>query len=654
MSIRSWRGTSVILLVAIFIAVLVVPSLADVVRVQPVPALDDLTDVTITGVSNNDTVVWNATLSQWINSSILDVVQSDLSALQDDVTTLQGLVSSLSSNVSDLEATVAAINSTIENIEADITALNSSITSMQGDISTLQSDVSTLQSDVSTLQSDVSTLQSDVSTLQSDVSTLQSDVSALQSTVSSLQTQVDGIASNVTALQDTVANLELDDLVDVDASSPSNDDVLIYNSTSSTWENEVFGGSSLWEVSGGDTQLISADDIDFQGYKAIALVCDNGATVPAAPTRGQWFLHTPAGRNVLMQYDGSNWIAIISMGAMTVYVDKTDGTDDLAHGTGVDGDAFATLQYAVNCIPGLYSGNVIIYANDEDYAEYLIVDGKKPTGDYTIKIYGTLTELETVSSATVATGSGATQGTVTKTGAFAGDSYANKLCYFVTDAAYRLIDSHTDDVLTLVGLAPSSTAQDVKIYDWGTATHRIDIRTGQYGVYFYDFKLYTGQALKTEVYSELELTRCSFTVGVFYWHQGNIVFDYCYLTAAQPATLAIQRSGFAKFRGSKICNTYDLGRCLWLTQGARLDLLFGSILDGDAGGGNKATYGIVADTNSVAQTYTAVSQGYCRIRNCDTGIYACEGGQVKYTSTIQYSGNGVDETAIAASYGYID
>jgi len=119
-------------------------------------------------------------------------------------------------------------------------------------------------------------------------------------------------------------------------------------------------------------------DLDFATYKAVAMTCDNGATVPTspAPVAGQWFLHTPTGRKVLMQYDGSNWINLASIGTMTVYVDKTDGTDSIDKGGAVDAGAFASVQYAVDRIPGLYGGNVIIYINAEAYDETVTIQGK--------------------------------------------------------------------------------------------------------------------------------------------------------------------------------------------------------------------------------------------------------------------------------------
>jgi hypothetical protein len=65
-------------------------------------------------------------------------------------------------------------------------------TSTGADLITLQSDVDALEVDVSALQNDVSVLQSDVDALEVDVSALQNDVSVLQSNqVLTKQTIVD-------------------------------------------------------------------------------------------------------------------------------------------------------------------------------------------------------------------------------------------------------------------------------------------------------------------------------------------------------------------------------------------------------------------------------------------------------------------------------
>lgn len=410
----------------------------------------------------------------------------------------------------------------------------------------------------------------------------------------------------------------------------------------------------LWEIDGSETELIAASDVDFQKYKAIAMVCDNGATLPASANTGQWFLHTPTGRNILYQYDGSNWGSIISIGSMTVYVDKTDGTDDLNHGIAVDGDAFATVQYAADCIPGLFGGSVTININSESYTEAVVVRGKKAIGDYIITLQGTLSLQESATAVSMIAGSGATQGTLTDTGAFAGDSYANLLLHVATLDEYRIIDSHTDDVITITGVFSGAGAYVWTVYDWATTIQRIQLAPTQAGVYLNDIKISGAAPVLSGKYSELTLTRCSILVGSTQWIEGLMDCYQCYGTGAVWATFAVAAGGHLTIWYSKICCTSDTGNCIKLAYGGVIYLRFGSILDGDAGGGNRATRGAYATTNSVSSFYAAVAQGYNRVRNCDTGIYSEKGSVCVDTVSNQYSGNGNNEDPDAASFGYID
>src|SRR3990172_7738774 len=84
-----------------------------------------------------------------------------------------------------------------------------------------------------------------------------------------------------------------------------------------------------WSVSGHSVD----GNVDFAGKKAIAMACDKGATLPSPALEG-FFRHTPIGRDILMFYNGSSWIPIISLGAMTIYVDGTNGTDSQNKGFG--------------------------------------------------------------------------------------------------------------------------------------------------------------------------------------------------------------------------------------------------------------------------------------------------------------------------------
>src|SRR3990172_4336 len=131
------------------------------------------------------------------------------------------------------------------------------------------------------------------------------------------------------------------------------------------------GGGSLEQARAVGNVL--AGDVDFATYKAVALACDNGATLPTSPVTGQWFLHTPTGRKILMMYDGSAWQPVWNMGSATMYVNGTSGTDSQDKGFGTGTDAFNTIQFAVNQIAGLVGGNILIYISGGTYAENVIV-----------------------------------------------------------------------------------------------------------------------------------------------------------------------------------------------------------------------------------------------------------------------------------------
>lgn len=400
------------------------------------------------------------------------------------------------------------------------------------------------------------------------------------------------------------------------------------------------GGSALTE--GTTNEAI----IQLDQNKANSDVISSGIVFPSSPSTGQLFLHAPTGRKILYQYDGSTWQPLISYGTMSLYVDTASGTDDTSHGTGAGSSAFATLQYAVDTIPGLFSGNVTVSVASGTYSEDVIIRGKQPTGNYDITINGTLSLQETASSATVAAGTGATRGTVTKVGQFAGDSYAGLLAYFATDDSYRLISSHTDDVLTLVGTAPSSTTQDVSVYGWDTIITSITLAAGQTAININDCKLSkAGIPFNTNYYSDFLMQRChlvrsSGDYAAYIWG-GSGTISTCYTSGGvrvRSAALVVWYSSIGNNSG-----TYgflvQFNASLTVTNGCEIDSVSNGIL---------CAQGAQTGTTGVAST------GYNRITNCTTGIYADRGGQVTGTTNNQYSGNSTDENGVAASYGYVD
>lgn len=239
-------------------------------------------------------------------------------------------------------------------------------------------------------------------------------------------------------------------------------------------------------------------DINFATYKAIALACDNGATLPTspAPVTGQWFLHTPTGRKVLMMYDGSAWQPIWNMGAATMYVDPT-GTDSQNKGYGTGANAFATIQFAVNQIAGLVGGNVIINVAGGTYTENVVIQGKAFTGTYHIKLIGAVaTVLAEIQNANITSNT-----TIGKsTASWTVNAYAKKMVRLSggTGAGkIGIIQSNTATTLTIYGswdrlnsfldtsinaTQPDATT-DFIIEDWATSiVGSISVLAGQKSV----------------------------------------------------------------------------------------------------------------------------------------------------------------------------
>ncbi len=400
-----------------------------------------------------------------------------------------------------------------------------------------------------------------------------------------------------------------------------------------------------------DGSVALAGNLDFAEYKAIALVCDNGSTVPAAPTKGQWFLHTPTGRTVLLIYDGSNWIPIISLGTMTVYVDGTDGTDSIDYGGAVDAGAFKTVQYVINAIPGTITGNVVIYIAAGTYSETVTIRGKVPTGDYTIKIYGTLTESASSTAESKVAGTGATQGTLTDTGAFG--SYDNKLVYITAKDEYRIIDSDTADVITIVGTFTDATNLAYKIYDWGTIVTKFFIYNGFCDVYLYDMSIpgTSSFSVYVDLNSSGRVYRCNCAMRVTALTMSFIQVAYSYVAMTASYTIQVVGSARCLFDYSKAVTSSASGIVLSCSDVSLVQIRRGSILDGASGA---TAVGFEVFNAAAGKTTETAGNGYIRIRNCNIGISSYQGGQVTGTANNQYSGNTADESATAASYGYID
>ena len=379
----------------------------------------------------------------------------------------------------------------------------------------------------------------------------------------------------------------------------------------------------------------------------------SGTTLPSSPVAGQWFLHTPTGRKVLMMYNGSSWTPIISLGNMTLYVDGASGTDNQNKGYGTGANAFATIQYAINQIPGQYSGNVAIYVASGTYNELPTIRGKYPTGNYTITFYGAeSTTNYTISTSTA--GSNEVWATLTVSGAgWTTNEHVGKFLY-CSGESYRPIVSNTSDTITVVGVYSSAPTGSFTLMTLQTQVYGFVVACDN--VSFYSFKLtspsnhciYLQNARNVNIYSSYLLANS--TIAVRFENSVGIV-ERCYVLL-NGNTTNIYLNGLSNL---------TLKKCIVKQQstksGTGMEISYSSYLSFGYAANliNNFDYGIKIGSNSNAFLFITVSSsGKPIISNNTYGLYVSAGGQAIYTNTsyIYYAGNTTDRYADATSYGY--
>lgn len=399
----------------------------------------------------------------------------------------------------------------------------------------------------------------------------------------------------------------------------------------------------------------SAADGEYARFTANGIegVAVTGATLPNANTMVGYFIHSPTGRSILYFSNGTTWTPIISIGSMTVYVDKTDGTDDANHGTAVDADAFKTVQYAVNMIPGSFGGNVNIYVNGETYNETVTIQGKNPTGNYSINLYGTLTSHETHAQTASVQGATTTFGSISDTtnDPFAG--HANDLLYSSNNAEYRVIDSVTTEVATICQYWTAAPSGNYIIYQWSTTITALVIKSGQVAVNAYDCYFYgAGVALTTEAGSIGNFYRCKFATSAA-WAAISLVksynrFDDCFITGgAGYCVLCLGDGAVGYMNRGKVLDSGGTSIAVLVTSTSYFKAGRAFVIDGTTSTSNKGI-SLISGAVGTGESY------YSKIRNFNVGISATQGGTFIYTANHQYSTNDTNESADATSFSYID
>lgn len=402
-----------------------------------------------------------------------------------------------------------------------------------------------------------------------------------------------------------------------------------------------------------NVSLAAGGGMDFIGLKAISMVCDNGASLPGLPVAGQWFLHTPTGRSVLMMYSGSAWIPIISIGAMTVYVDGASGADSGNNGGSSGAGAFATIQYAVNAIPGLVGGNVIIYVAAGTYAESVVVQGKSYTGAYSIRIIGTLSAQTNITATGGTQGSytaGDSTGTVTKAAAGSTNDEQHRLIEWLTGSGagdMRVVDSNTATSVKICGMfsAAPASGDTFRTYTWGTVLQDVTVTGDQKKIYLE--QLERPSATAWTFYGEVIAVNCKFNDRINIESPANYTEKYCVHLVPNGASGITMVSSIAniygsKFAGSTASNTravFAMFSQLFFWEGTVITTFFQGFW--------------VASGTFAAFSNPSANQPRTVVKSCTTGERITSHGiLVNITSNVYHTGNTTNTSTDAASYGY--
>ena len=391
-------------------------------------------------------------------------------------------------------------------------------------------------------------------------------------------------------------------------------------------------------------------------------------SLPASPTDGQAVRLDLTGRSVIMTYDGSAWMPLHSVGAMTMYVDDGSGTDSAEKGTASGASAFATIQYAIDTIPGSVGGNVVINLSGDTYTENLIIRGKFYTGDYTITINGTLTEDLSATLDSAVEGTGATHGSITDTGAFG--SFDNQLIYSTSLDEYRVIDSDTANVATITGKWGGVPSGNYKVYDWattidGTASNAIYIAAAQTGIIINNIKVTTASSSASSssfhnaFSSQTIVNRCSINNTTIHGFgavvdSADATFDTCivgpFASGGGPSCIHSINDGQATASRTKIyCSVGNTAMGFRSTNKSTITMNKGCIID-NCDNSNGASR---IDRNSIA-LYLSVGV-HNIIRNSVLGIKSSQGAQGYFAtaSYVTFTNCDTDTTADAATFGYL-
>lgn len=126
----------------------------------------------------------------------MKTAESDIDALQADMTEAQGDISSLETRMTAAETDIDNLQSDMTTAQSDISSLKSRMTTAEGNIDTLQADMTAAQSDISSLKTRMTTAEGDIASLETRMTAAEGDITAAENSISELQNDKQDKADN--------------------------------------------------------------------------------------------------------------------------------------------------------------------------------------------------------------------------------------------------------------------------------------------------------------------------------------------------------------------------------------------------------------------------------------------------------------------------
>lgn len=180
------------------------------VRMKTGEYLRQLHDVDLTTPVNNDVLLYDTSVSAWVNSPALTNAQASISALDVRVAAVSASVSSLNIQMAAVQASISAINSALAAIDVSaLGALEARVSALEIRVDSVSALVSVNTAAITSTNNVVSVLEIRVSAVSALASALDVRVAAVSASVSALQIQVDAVSAALTSINNVVSALEI-------------------------------------------------------------------------------------------------------------------------------------------------------------------------------------------------------------------------------------------------------------------------------------------------------------------------------------------------------------------------------------------------------------------------------------------------------------